>query len=479
MIRLLSRADIHSATLGGDEDYPIASRMRLAGHLVAIGKTMPSPFEFPARRTAKLAAHRAQMQAVLAATHAWRRGKARDQSHTSDAGSADAMSAQSFIQMTTQIAPHPPIDVRLHADTLHRGSRIRARIRWTDPVLHQRLSRSITVNDVEKAEEFFRLMRSHNGSAVDPLVSFSSYVHWIGDRFLRGVDPTSTASGYRAGLRLRVLPALGHLCVREITTGIVDRAIDNWEGTYSRSTLKNTIAALTRVLDEAVRDDLITHNPVRDRAGRRYRTNLELPHTKLIPGPDDVVRIAEACTEIHQSYADHVMLSAFLAARSSEVGGLLVGDVDWASKVVTIERQCFPGAGGLSIKPPKGRRARRVPIIELLEPMLRRLTTRRSRNLPLLRGPRGGVITTASLRDATDWDELVASLGLRGLRRHDLRHAGATWFANAGVPIHVVSDILGHASVETTRAYLHTDDTALQNAAARMNEHLREAAMSS
>jgi integrase len=322
-------------------------------------------------------------------------------------------------------------------------------------------------------------MRASSNRVVDPLITLSDYAQSIGDRFLRGVDPTSTAAGYRAGLRLRVLPKLGHLRVREITTGLIDRTIDTWETRHSRSTLKNTIAALTRVLDEAVRDELIARNPVRDRADRRYRTNVELSRTKLIPGPGDVARIAEACAGIHPSYGDHIMLSAFLAARSSEVGGLLVGDVDSANKVVTIERQCFPGAGGLSIKPPKGRRPRRVPIIEPLEPVLHRLTTRRSRDLPLLRGPRGGVITTAALRDATGWDELVASLGLRGLRRHDLRHAGATWFANAGIPIHVVSDILGHASIETTRAYLHTDNTALQNAASRMNEHLREGAISS
>ncbi|WP_366479603.1 tyrosine-type recombinase/integrase [Demequina sp.] len=69
--------------------------------------------------------------------------------------------------------------------------------------------------------------------------------------------------------------------------------------------------------------------------------------------------------------------------------------------------------------------------------------------------------------------------GVAGGCRHDLRHAGATWFANAGVPIHVVSDTLGHASIETTRAYLHSDNTALQNAAARINKHLRETAMNS
>ncbi|WP_235940865.1 tyrosine-type recombinase/integrase [Paramicrobacterium fandaimingii] len=149
------------------------------------------------------------------------------------------------------------------------------------------------------------------------------------------------------------------------------------------------------------------------------------------------------------------------------------GDVDWTSNLVTIQRQCFPDAGGLSIKPPKGRRTRHVPIIEPLKPVLRRLTTQPERNLPLLRGPRGGVITTTALRHATNWDALVASLGFPGLRRHDLRHAGATWFAKAGIPIYVVSDILGHASVETTRAYLHTDDSALQNAAERLTQHLR------
>lgn len=247
-------------------------------------------------------------------------------------------------------------------------------------------------------------MRVSSNRAVDPLITLSDYAHSIGDRFLRGVDPTSTAAGYRARLRLRVLPALGHIRLREVTTGLVDRAIDSWETAHSRSTLKNTIAALTRVLDEAVRDDLLTRNPVRDRADRRYSANTELRHAKLILGPSDVARIVEACAEIHTSYGDHVMLSAFLAARSSEVGGLV------ENKIVTIERQCFPGAGGLSIKPPKGRRARRVPIIGPLEPVLRGITTQRSRNLPLLRGPRGGVITTAALRDATSWDALVASL---------------------------------------------------------------------
>jgi integrase len=52
----------------------------------------------------------------------------------------------------------------------------------------------------------------------------------------------------------------------------------------------------------------------------------------------------------------------------------------------------------------------------------------------LFTGPRGGRISTAVLRDATHWDEVVTRLGYGHLRRHDLRHTGLTWMADAAVP---------------------------------------------
>ncbi|MER5556561.1 hypothetical protein ABT001_33750, partial [Streptomyces sp. NPDC002793] len=44
----------------------------------------------------------------------------------------------------------------------------------------------------------------------------------------------------------------------------------------------------------------------------------------------------------------------------------------------------------------------------------------------LFTGPRGGRISTAVLRDATHWDDVVTKLGYEHLRRHDLRHTGLT-----------------------------------------------------
>jgi hypothetical protein len=123
----------------------------------------------------------------------------------------------------------------------------------------------------EKARTFLERLQSRTHIASDPLISLADYIDQIGDRYLRGLDPSSTASGYRGSIRVRVLPALGHLALRSINTAVIDRTIDRWEGDCSPSTLKSTVSALTRVLDEAVRDEIIAANPARTRARRRTR----------------------------------------------------------------------------------------------------------------------------------------------------------------------------------------------------------------
>jgi hypothetical protein len=93
-----------------------------------------------------------------------------------------------------------------------------------------------------------------------PWSALADYVAQLGDRWARGIDPTSTLDPNSSGLRKRVLPALGHLPVSMMAAGLIDRAIDQWEAAYGRSTVKNTIAALVLVLDEAVRDGLLVRN---------------------------------------------------------------------------------------------------------------------------------------------------------------------------------------------------------------------------
>jgi integrase len=370
----------------------------------------------------------------------------------------------------------PPVGVQLTTDVERRVSGFRARVRWTDPSTKKRLGRVSHVRTMDEVEDFFDQMRKATETGTNTTVTLTEYAASIGDRWKRGLDPTSTAENYDSGLLLRVLPALGHIQVVKLTAGMIDRTIDIWETKYSASTIKNSIAPLVRVLDEAVRDDIITINPAKHRARRSFHKQITNGTGTLrahaIPDLATLRILADACGQVHQSYSDHVMLAALLAARGSEVAGLQVGDVDWTNRVVIIERQHYPGKGGLVIKQTKGRRARYVPILDALEPILERLTAGKDPGDPLLRGPRGGVLTTATVRDATHWDDIVKGLGLGDLTRHGLRHTGATWMADAGIPLHVLQEILGHQSIETTKGYLHPDHRHLADAARQANRFL-------
>ncbi len=115
-------------------------------------------------------------------------------------------------------------------------------------------------------------------------------------------------------------------------------------------------------------------------------------------------------------------------------------------------------------KSTKGRRSRVVPIIDPLRPTLVHLVHDRSPGDRLSLGPRGGVITTATLRDATKWNELVSRLGYPGLVRHGLRHTALTWMADSGVPLYAPQRVAGHQDPAVTVRYLHPDHDAVRDA---------------
>ena len=69
-----------------------------------------------------------------------------------------------------------------------------------------------------------------------------------------------------------------------------------------------------------------------------------------------------------------------------------------------------------------------MPLIEEARELVSRRIALTERNpaARLFAGTRGGRITTAVLRDATNWDDVVTALGFEHLCRHDLRHTGLT-----------------------------------------------------
>ncbi|MEU1056122.1 site-specific integrase [Streptomyces sp. NPDC005876] len=380
-----------------------------------------------------------------------------------------------------------PIGVRISTDIEHRPDRpspYRARVRWTDPV-KRRLSLSEGKATDDEARDWLNSIVEAAEAGLTPAqatVKLAEYGDANMDLALRGLE-SKTLDPYLAGWRMRVVPAMGHLAVRMVTNGVVDRALQNWIAEeHSRSTVKNTIAVLVRVMEQAVRDGIIKVNPARvtgwQKLYKQAQDELLNPRALALPDWETLLRLADtlvaASYDHYRGWGDVVLFAACTAARIGEVSGCRIGDIDTDQWVWTVQRQTTPAPGGLTDKGTKGKRARKVPIIEEIRPLVaqRILSAGPDPDARLFTGPRGGRISTAVLRDATHWDEVVTKLGYEHLRRHDLRHTGLTWFADAGVPVHVLRRIAGHGSLVTTQRYLHPDVRSITAAGTALSAHL-------
>lgn len=382
----------------------------------------------------------------------------------------------------------PPIGATIGSDIEELTARrkpFRARVRWTDPESGQRRSVSRSHATAEDAAVWVETIRRSAAGGVDPhaaTMTLGEYGDLNMAIALRGLEDKTT-DPYIAGWKKRVVPTLGHLPLKMVSYGAVDRAVHGWiSDDWSKSSVKNSLAILVRVMEQAVRDGIIDRNPARitgwQRQYQRMEDELDDPRALALPDWQTLTRLADALVARsagqYGGWGDIVRFAACTGARIGEVSGCRVGDIDTTTWRWTVRRQTTTSPGGLVDKGTKGKRAREVPLIaEVRELVESRTVAAGGRpDARLFTGPRGGRITTAVLRDATSWDEVVTKLGYEHLRRHDLRHTALTWFADAGVPVHHLQRIAGHGSLTTTQRYLHPNRQAVTDAGELLSRHL-------
>ncbi|MGW5704171.1 tyrosine-type recombinase/integrase [Amycolatopsis japonica] len=386
----------------------------------------------------------------------------------------------------------PPMGVSLATDIEHRVGRpkpYRARVRWSDPNSNAYPSISRSFSTADDAETWIKDMERATASGIDPTAAempLGEYGDLNLSIAIRGMAAKMT-DPYLAGWRKRVKPTIGYLPVNSITYGVVDRAAMGWiaDG-CSRSTIKNSLAMLVRVMEQAYRDELVDRNPARITGWQREfqlaEDELDDPRSLALPDWDSLTALADALvqrsagkfTPGYPGWGKIVTFMASTAARIGEVSGVRACDIDREQWLWTVRRQTTTAPGGLVDEATKGRRARTVPLIEEIRPLVaERLDVVGSDPMArLFTGPRGGRVTTAILRDATHWDQVVGALGFEHLRRHDLRHTGLAWRADVGVPVHVLRKIAGHGSLTTTQRYLHPDRQSITDAGDLLTKHL-------
>ena len=247
------------------------------------------------------------------------------------------------------------------------------------------------------------------------------------------------------------------------TWAAVDRiALRAWLGELgrrrlSRRTIARKLSAARSFLRHLHREEVLPANPAR--AVRSPKLGRTLPGWLTRGDVDRVFAVAEmrSADGSFHGIRDHAMLELFYATgiRLSELQGLDWADVDLVGDQVRVRG--------------KGRKERIVPLGRAAVAALRRYEPRRNA-LPGVDGPDRDALFTAlngrrvSARQVQNIVRrlLAAAADDAGLSTHALRHTFATHMLDAGADLLAVKELLGHASLSTTRIYTHTSRERLR-----------------
>lgn len=262
----------------------------------------------------------------------------------------------------------------------------------------------------------------------------------------RTLSPTSLVS-YEQDLRLRVLPAFGHVEMDRIDRRAVQDMID---GCATYSTAKRARDLLRAILNDAIDCGAAATNPA---AGR-----FNMPRKKVKPAYEDggawlttfaehraVLEAARGAGEVEKL----LILGLCFGLRKEESLGLSVRDLDFDRRILRVRYAYVQVTGGNELKRTKTPESERdLPMSDYAFERLSELVN--------------GMEPDAPVCVARDGRRLSPSTAGKQLRRwverndqpkitiKSLRHSFASACIDAGVDIAKVSAWLGHTNITTT-----------------------------
>ena len=245
-------------------------------------------------------------------------------------------------------------------------------------------------------------------------------------------------------LEKRLLPAFGPRPLDRIDTAHVER----WFHEFSRTAPGNAnhgLDLLRQIVNFAIDRGHVEHNPARG-----IRRNPGTRRTRFLSREeiDRLFHVLDRQTQAtHREQADIIRLLLLTGCRRGEIVKLRWSEVD-GDRLLLADSKTGP---------------RSVPL------------NSRARNI-LERQPRcGSPFVFPSPRDPSRprgphlglWYRVRREAGIEDVRLHDLRHTHASHAVMNGVPVPVVSRLLGHSSVGMTLRYAHLGDRDIEQAAER------------
>ena len=204
--------------------------------------------------------------------------------------------------------------------------------------------------------------------------------------------------------------------------------------------VKRAHYVLSRILADAIRDNLIAKNPA---AGVKLpRTSRKRP---VYLTHQQVAALAAASGE----YEGLVLLLAYSGLRWGEVVGLRVHDLDMLRKRAAVSENAVQSGKKMFVGAPKGHKRRTVPLPAFLLPYLGRQCEAKAREALLWSSADGSHLRRP--HPTSGWfAKAVTTSRVPRVTPHDLRHTAASLAVSAGANVKAVQRMLGHASAAMT-----------------------------
>lgn len=313
--------------------------------------------------------------------------------------------------------------------------------------------------------------RHHDGDYRPPdKITLGEYLErWLPTQ--RQPLAASTFSSYERNIRLHVLPYIGSISLQRLAPEDLDSLYATLlaEGRHNKDggplaakTVRLVHAVIHKALADAHRKGSVPRN-IADLADAPKISASARPHMRAW-NADELRRFFELI-EDHPLYAAFYV-KANTGMRRGEVLGLTWGIIDFDNARLSVTQNVTAPDYQIIVSDVKSAQSLRT--IDLDERTVQVLRSWRKRQLELYlqtgaRADDSGFVFAKLNGDplhpdffSQSFERLVAKLDLPRIRFHDLRHTHATLLLKAGVPVKVVSERLGHASVAfTMQVYQH------------------------
>lgn len=273
----------------------------------------------------------------------------------------------------------------------------------------------------------------------------------------------STHSQYETAIG-HLTPAIGFHQLDALSPKILD---DHFRGRSENRTAQVCYDVLRVALNYAVRMEMIGRNPLAAVSRPKVQREDINPFTAeqallLMDATAGKLKVDAAGRRINPITLDcwrrwhaFIVLGLTIGPRQGEMFGLDWSDVDLDKGLLTIRKQIVEVSGHVYEDTPKtadGTRTVMLPSVAVDSLWKHRalLLKEKLASSPRVFPAREGAIARRGNIRVRFWNVLLSRLGLEHRGAHHLRHTFATLALGAGIPVHVVSSILGHSKPSTT-----------------------------